>query len=134
MKALEEIKDFFEGDRFAMENGIEILEAEAGHALCRMKVTRHHQNARGVVMGGAIFTLADFTFAVAANAEGGPCVTLSSEIHYLSPASGEELFAKAEPIKHGRTVCHYRISVWEGEKRQIAEITACGYKLEGGKS
>ncbi len=133
MRTLEETKAYFEGDRFAVENGAEILEAKDGMALCRMEITSHHRNARGTVMGGAIFTLADFTFAVAANTEEAACVTLTSEIHYLAPATGSYLKAQAEPIKDGRSVCHYRVLVWDDKEKKVAELTVCGFKIEGEK-
>ena len=34
-----------------------------------MKIEPRHRNAAGIIMGGAIFTLADFAFAVASNHE-----------------------------------------------------------------
>lgn len=55
----------FAGDRYATEvTGCEIAAVTPGYARCRMAITPAHRNALGIVMGGAIFTLADFTFAV----------------------------------------------------------------------
>ena len=69
MKSMEEIRAFFSGDRFALEAcGITIDEVAASMAKCSMPITSMHMNANGFAQGGAIYTLCDTTFAVAANA------------------------------------------------------------------
>ena len=69
MPTLEEIRATFAADRFATEAaGCEIRLAEPGHAICAMTLHPHHLNAAGTPQGGAIFTVADFAFAVAVNA------------------------------------------------------------------
>ena len=68
MKSLTEIQEAFSHDRFATNQAnIRIVSAQPDFAVCEMPITPEHLNARGTVMGGAIFTLADFTAAVAAN-------------------------------------------------------------------
>ena len=66
----EDLKRFFKRDRFAEFLGIELLEAGEGYARSRMQIGEEHLNGIGTVHGGAIFTLADFTFAVASNSHG----------------------------------------------------------------
>ena len=59
MKSLDEIREYFSGDLFATKAaGAVIDEAEDGFARCSMELSDTHRNARGAVMGGAIFTLA----------------------------------------------------------------------------
>lgn len=68
MPTIEELTARFQADRFATEAaGIVIREAEPGRALCAMKLRPCHMNANNVPMGGAVFTLADFAYAVASN-------------------------------------------------------------------
>ncbi len=68
MPTLDEIKKRFAEDHFATEAaGAEIIEAEPGRAVCAMPVSPRLLNANKVPMGGALFTLADFAFAVAVN-------------------------------------------------------------------
>ena len=63
---VEEIKEFFKNDLYATKlTGIEIVEVKENYAKCKMEITQNHRNAAGGVMGGAIFTLADFCCAVA---------------------------------------------------------------------
>lgn len=56
-----------------------------------------HLNAAGTVQGGALFTLADFAFAVAANAGGVLTVSLQNSISFLRAAKPARLTARAEP-------------------------------------
>lgn len=69
MEDLDEIREFFAKDRFATENGAVIEAVGKNTATVGMKIEPRHRNAAGIVMGGAIFTLADFAFAVASNHE-----------------------------------------------------------------
>lgn len=66
-KTLDEVRKLFKKDRFATESGAVINEIGERYAKCSLKLSDSHRNALGAVMGGAIFTLADFAFAVAAN-------------------------------------------------------------------
>lgn len=130
MSNLEKIKKFFEDDRFATETAeIEISDAGDNSAVCRFVPAEKHLNAAGVCMGGAIYTLADFCFAVAANysdiiSESGTVTqTVNSNISYLSAAKeGTELIAEAKCIKRGRTTCCYEISISEKETKKITAV------------
>ena len=88
-----EAQKIFSADRFATNAaGIRILKAEDNYALCSMPLGENHLNANGFVMGGAIFTLADFAFAVATNTDPDTMtVSLTSQITYLRPACGGAL-------------------------------------------
>ncbi|MBP5183910.1 MAG: PaaI family thioesterase [Lachnospiraceae bacterium] len=118
-KDLEKVKAFFKGDIYALDTtGIVIEEADKGFAVCSLMPREKHVNADGVVQGGAIYTLADFCFAIAANADeivrtGSPAtVTLSANVSYLRPAKlGEKLIATARCIKNGRTASYYEVKV-----------------------
>ena len=110
-EVLEKVRKRFENDRFATDNGAVIEAVGEGYARCVMSLDEHHYNAVGSVMGGAIFTLADFAFAVASNWNKKPCVSLTAQITYLGRAKGKKLIAEAEKVKEGRTTCYYLIEV-----------------------
>lgn len=93
-----------------------------------MTIEDHHRNAVGIVMGGAIFTLADFAFAVASNHENPGTVSLSANITFLKASKGSKLIAKAECVRDGRTTCYYRVTVTDNTGALIAEVTTSGYK------
>ena len=66
-KTLKEAQEVFRGDRFATANGMQIDELGEDWCVCSMTLTENHRNAYGGVMGGVIFTLADYALAVTAN-------------------------------------------------------------------
>ena len=130
MKNIEEVRKFFEGDRFATENGAVIEEIGTLSATCSLTLTDSHRNAMGAVMGGTYFMLADFAFAVAANWENVGCVSLHSDISFLSAAKGEKLIAKAHCIKNGKTTACYRVEVADdlGNLAALVTVTGCHVK------
>ena len=125
---LEKIRETFQADRFAAEMGAEILEAEPGRAMCALTLVPGHRNAAGGVMGGVIFTLADFAFAVAANCQRMETVSLTSQITYLNRAKGERLFASAACVKMGKNTCYYTIDVTDDLGNQVAQVTTTGFR------
>ena len=126
---LETIRAFFTGDRFAVENGMAIEKAVPGEAVCSMTLTPHHRNAKNAVMGGAIFTLADFAFAVAANWNKPLHVSLSSQITYLSAAKGTKLIAEARRIKDGHSTCYFETEIKDDLGRLVAHVTTNGFTV-----
>ena len=89
------IKEYFEGDRFAMDAGIIIDEIKEGYALLHMTVDERHLNGAGWCQGGAIFTLADLAFACATNSRGVPTVTVAANITLLRPVAPGTAAAQA---------------------------------------
>ena len=81
-------------------------------------------------MGGAIFTLADFAFAVASNCAGTPVVSLNSQITYLSAAKGERLIAEAKRVRKGRSTGYYRITVSDELGTMVAEVVTTGFVVK----
>ena len=126
MTPLEEANAYFSKDRFATENGAEIIELGQDYAVCRMTLTDRHRNALGNVMGGAVFTIADFAFAVASNFKKKPAVSTVSQITFLRPAQGDTLYARAEKVREGRTSLYYEVSVTDSAGRLVARVTASG--------
>lgn len=77
------------GTGFARSSGAEIVSAGLGEAECRLALEDRHMNANSVPMGGAIFTLADFAYGVAANGcSGRNSVSQHVSITYLAPPKG----------------------------------------------
>ena len=129
MKTIEEVRKIFEGDRFAMQNGAVIEEIGDHSATCSLVITDLHRNAMGAVMGGTYFMLADFAFAVAANWEKLGCVSLHSDISFLTSAKGEKLIAKAVCIKDGKSTACYRVNVTDDLGNLTAVVTVTGYHI-----
>lgn len=127
--SLEEVQAFFAHDRFATEAcGCEVLEAARGHARCAFTVGPQHMNAQGNVMGGAIFTLADFALAVACNVGEKPTMSVQSSIEYYNVARGARLIATAEADKSGRSLGFYTVDITDDVGIKVARMTATCFR------
>lgn len=115
MDTTELAREVFLQDHYATElTGVVIDNVGDHEAVCSLAVDARHRNARGVVMGGVIFTLADFAAAVAANSDTLKelhWVSLDSGIHYLSPAVGDSLVAHCVALKAGHTTALYQTTI-----------------------
>lgn len=129
MPTLEEIRKAFANDRFATEAaGCQIRTAEPRHAICVMPLKPIHMNAAGTPQGGAVFTLADFAFAVAANSFGTfITVSLQHDITYFAPARGSMLIAEARCVKSGRTAGFYIVDITDDLGTHVAQMTVNGF-------
>lgn len=130
MTSLDQARAYFKGDRFATENGAVIDEVTDTYAVCSLTLNDRHRNAMGNVMGGVLFMLGDFAFAVASNFGKHPTVSTTSQITFLRPAQGNRLTARAERIREGRSTVYYEISVTDSLGRLVARITASGSIVE----
>ena len=130
-KSLEAAQEFFKGERFAIENGMHLDELGEGWAVCSMEIQNIHMNAVDRVMGGAIFTLADFAMAAAANNYHCPNVGLNATVNFLGAAKGRKLFARAECIKDGRTTSVFGVNVYDELGTKVAYFTGTSFKIQG---
>ena len=127
----------FADDTFATEaTGIHIDYVDEDTTICSLQLDNRHLNAKGSVMGGVIFTLADFAFAIAANSsilseqkESLQWVSSSSTIHFLSSPKGHSLKANTTRIKQGRTQALFQVSITDSYDRQIALVSTTGTKI-----
>lgn len=126
---LDEVRERFSHDRFATVNGAVIEEIAEGYAKCSMQINNDHKNALGAVMGGAIFTLADFAFAVAANWQEQSVVSLDASITFLGKAKGNILIAEAKKIRAGRRTCCYMVEITDELGSQVAHMTSNGFAV-----
>ena len=121
----------FGNDVFATQTtGIEIVAADIHYAKCRLQVDGRHRNAMGAVMGGVIYTLADFAFAIAVNMDELDTVSLTSNVTYIAQPKGDTLFAEATPVKEGARVCHYEINVTDNQENTVAPVNISGFKIK----
>lgn len=117
-------------DRFCVHNNIRLLRAGGGSSEAELDVTPEALNAGGVVQGGAIFTLADFAFAGAANAEapeGERMVMMSSSITVVRPGTGARLRAETRTLSRGRRTGLFETRIFDGEERLVAVVITNGF-------
>ena len=127
--SLEETREFFAKDKFATDNGMVVESYSDTEACTSVVLTDRHKNAYGGVMGGVMFTLADFAFAVLANKIHMLTVAQTVSINYLSAPKGEKLYARAHVRKDGKTSTVIIVDVTDDTGRDIAQFTGTGFKL-----
>jgi acyl-CoA thioesterase len=128
-KTLEEAQEVFRNDRFATSNGMQIDELGEDCCRCSMTITQDHRNAYGGVMGGVIFTLADFALAVTSNQIHSLSVAQQVSINYLNAPKGTRLIAHSQCIKNGKTTTVINVDVTDDTGRQIAKFVGTAFKL-----
>lgn len=127
--SIEEVRALFSNDRFATEAcGCRVIEASKGHAVCEFDIAETHLNANKGVMGGAIFTLADFALAIGCNIGEEPTVSVSNTIEYMSAAKGEKLIATCDVDKTGRSLGFYTVDVTDELGTKVARMTATCFR------
>ena len=131
MDYTEKARELFSSDIYAVETtGVKIEEVRPDYCRCSLKIDERHYNVNRNVMGGAIFTLADYTFGVAANIDNPSAVSLTSTINFIRPTRGPILYAEAKCIKSGRSIAFFEITVTDGEGGIIASALANGFRKQ----
>lgn len=127
---LEEVQEFFKGDRFAYDvTGCRLTEVSPGHAVAELDLDRNrHYNAMGGVMGGAIFTLADYALAAASNYNEAPSVSVCNSIEFMTGAKGDKLIATCSVDRSGRSLGFYTVDVADNAGCKIARMTATCFR------
>ncbi len=122
------LKEFFKGDMLAKHLGIELVEANTGKAVSRMDIKNEHLNGIGTVHGGAIFTLADFTFAVAANSHGNVTVAINASISFMKSVTKGTLTAIAKEVSLNPKISSYTVNICNDEGELIAIFQGLAYR------
>ena len=130
MNDLERARAVFMKTPFAAQAvGCTIEAVGDGWARCALALRPEHENALGQVMGGAIFTLADFAFGVASNFDRDVFVSTAADVHFMAPAQGRVLTAEAREIRSGRRTCLFSVTVTDELGTQAAYMTVSGHMV-----
>ena len=124
----QELKRIFKSDKYAELSNIELLTAGPGHATAKMTLHPHHLNALKTVQGGAIFTLADFAFAVACNSHGTMAVALDVSIVFMKAATTGILWAEAKEISKNFKVGLYVVDIKDDQGDLVAQFQGLAYR------
>lgn len=126
---MEEIKRFFATeDLFARHNGIELLEVEPGMAKVSMKIRPYHFNGAKTVHGGAIFTLADFAFAVASNSHGQLAMGINTSVSFVKAATSGTLYAIARERSRNPKLATYSVDITDDSGEVVAIFQGMVYR------
>ena len=96
-----------------------------------MAVKPFHINGVGLVHGGALFTLADFAFAAAANSHEEVAVGINASISYLKAVKSGTLYAEAEEISNSRKISVYSIKITDEHDELVAMFQGISHYKKG---
>jgi acyl-CoA thioesterase len=125
---VEKIKEFFKNDRYAALTGVEIVEVSPGYCKASMVIEDKHLNAANVVQGGAIFTLADFAFALASNSHGQLALAINVNISFLKGKSSGTLYATANEVADPKRIGVYDVKVTDENDEMVACFNGVAYR------
>jgi acyl-CoA thioesterase len=120
-------KRIVENDRFAQYTGIELVQAEPGHAVARLRVEEKHLNGVDFVQGGVLFTLADFAFAAACTEAGNLTLAINAAISYIKGVKGKVITAEAKEVSTTNRLCTYDVLVYDEDGGLVAKMVSTGY-------
>lgn len=126
---MEKTTNPFIDDNFARHVGIELIDAAKGSARAKLDICGQHLNGAGCAHGGAIFTLAVWTMAVAANQDTDTLsVGLNADISWLRAARGGTLTAQAKLIADAKRVATYHVIITNENNQTVAVFKGLAYK------
>jgi acyl-CoA thioesterase len=126
---MEEIKRFYSSeDLFARHNGMELLEVGPGRAKACMRIEPYHFNGARTVHGGAIFSLADFAFAVASNSHGTLAMAINVSISFVKAVTGGTLYAEAKEQTRNPKLASYSVQITDDAGAVVAIFQGMVYR------
>ena len=126
---MQKLKRFFSTeDKFARHAGIELVDVGPGWAKASMKIEPFHFNAAGTVHGGAIFTLADFAFAVASNSHGTLAMGINTSVNFVKAATMGTLHAEAMEQSKGSKLASYSVMITDDAGDVVAIFQGMVYR------
>lgn len=126
---MQAIKQFFATeDKFARHNGIKLLDVALGWAKVSMKIEPYHFNGAKTVHGGAIFTLADFAFAVASNSHGSMAMGINTSVSFVKAATKGTLYAEATEQSLNAKLATYLVNVTDDDNAVVAIFQGMVYR------
>ena len=126
---MKEIKQFFSAeDKFARHAGIELVDVGTGWAKACMKIEPYHFNGAKTVHGGAIFTLADFAFAVASNSHGTLAMGINTSVSFVKAATKGTLYAEAREQSLNPKLASYLVRITDDVNDVVAIFQGMVYR------
>lgn len=111
-------------DRFPVDTcGIRIDQVNGHESICSVAIRPELYNTKAQMMGGAIFTLGDFSTAVADIMPGMEDTTVDGHIQYLATTVGTRLYAHVTCLHYGHSIAYYNVRFVTDEGRHVANGT-----------
>ncbi len=127
--AVEEVKDFLEGNRshFSKFISLKITSISPEKIEATLQAREDLSNRAGVLHGGAIMTLADTIGGVGTTAnlpKGSHTVTIESKTNFFAAVPiGDTAHAECTPLHRGRTTQVWQTKITRGDGRLAALVT-----------
>lgn len=126
---MKKIREFFTSeDTFARHSGIELVDLAPGWAKTSMKIEPFHLNGARTVHGGAIFTLADFAFAVASNSHGTLAMGIQTSMSFVKAGVTGTLHAEATELSRNSKLATYGVTVTDDSGDTVALFQGMVYR------
>jgi len=118
-----------ESEPYAKKLKLRLIKVQEGYSLVEMTFSEDMKNIFGLAHGGAIFSLIDEAFEVAANSHGVVSLALNMNVSYVkAPSDGDILRAEAKEIALSKRIGTYDIRVKNGRDELIATCQALVYR------
>ncbi len=107
--------------------GMEVVDVKKGWAKTKLPFDHKLTQPDGLAHGGAIFSLADASVAVALLGlidKDETLVTIEMKINYLRPVKDGEMFAEAKIINRGKNTALGDVEVTHSSGKLIAKCTS----------
>jgi len=124
----EKIKNYFLNDKYAELTGIKSVDIKEGYCKAEMEVLPKHLNSAGVIQGGALFTLADFAVAVAANTRGQLSLSIQANISFIKGISKGKVYAIATEVSEPKRIGNYEVMITDQDGNSIASFHSLVYR------
>ena len=125
---MEAVRQMFRQDQFAAHCGIELLEIAPGRARAKMELQPLHLNGLGCTQGGAVFTLADLTFAAASNSHGTAALAINVSISFLKATRTGTLWAEGRELSRNPKLGTYTVDVRDDAGDLVAVFQGMVYR------
>lgn len=125
MTFLEQMEFTNRTNRFMNHCGIRITHLERDLCRAELDVAEYCKNTGDMVQGGLLYTMADCAASAYARAVCESPVTLSGDFHYLANVSAGTVVAEAVPVRLGKKVLVFRVTVRCGEKLLAEGTMSC---------
>jgi len=125
---MQALQRFFENDQFAKRADVKLTCVTPGSATAEMRLHPYHWNGMNNVQGGAIFTLADFAFAAAANSHGTVAVAVNVSITFMKAAKSGLLRAEAKELSKNHRLGSYVVEVKDDAGDLVAVFQGLAYR------
>lgn len=125
MTFLEQMEFTNRTNRFMNHCGIRITHLERDLCRAELDVAEYCKNTGDMVQGGLLYTMTDCAASAYARAVCESPVTLSGDFHYLANVSAGTVVAEAVPVRLGKKVLVFRVTVRCGEKLLAEGTMSC---------